>query len=339
MVRTVLLVALAVVGGVSARAQAPSSEELHRLIDEKRYGQALQKITAGLALKGQAAKQVNRYELLMLKGECHLQGKALAMAAEAFAAAAKDPLAAPSERAVAAAHEMLIRQSKAFAYSPKAAATPAGKGAGGAAAGEKTKPAPIDILDPESRRRAFAAMLGDELAANEEKLSAAKSAKTLGPVAAVFKPLATMEGLELAASGDAVKVRAIEADLADRAKRTISDALRALSKRVGEIDKEANTFVEFFQDEQDPLANYPFMIRRKLYKRKGPTNAQLAELQQANATCDKLPQAIGEIAEGLRVPEKTFETFADEAGRIRKEVDRLLDTDYLKTYREIPKKG
>jgi hypothetical protein len=336
MVRTVLLVALAVVGGGLAHAQAPSSEELHRLMEEKRYPQALQKITAGLALKGQAAKQVNRYELLMLKGECHLRGKALGMAAEAFAAAAREPLAAPSERAVAAAHEMLIRQSKAFAYSPKPAATGARVGAG--AAVEKSRPAPIDILDPESRKRAFAAMLDDELTANEDELAAAKAARQLGPVAAVFKPLATMEGLELAATGDAVRVRAIEADLADRAKRSISDALRALSKRVGEIDKEASAFVEIYQDEQDPLAGYPRPIRRKVYKRKGPTEAQLTELQQANATCDRLPQAIAEIAEGLRVPERTFEAFGDEAGRIRKEVDRLLDTDYLKVYREIPKK-
>jgi hypothetical protein len=181
-------------------------------------------------------------------------------------------------------------------------------------------------------------MLADELASNEAKLADAKAAKTLGPVAVLFKPLATMEGLELAATGDAVKVRAIEGDLADRAKRNIADALRALAKRVGEIDKEANTFVEFYQDEQDPLAPFPFPVRRKVYKRKGPTNPQLAELQQGNATCDKLPQAVGELAEGLHVPEKAFENFADEAGRIRKEIDRLLDTDYLKVYREIPKK-
>ena len=29
---------------------------------------------------------------------------------------------------------------------------------------------------------------------------------------------------------------------------------------------------------------------------------------------------------------------AEEAGRIRKEIDRLLDTDYLRVYKEIPKK-
>jgi len=262
----------------------------------------------------------------MLKGECHLRAKAFSPAAEAFAAAAKDPQAAPSERAIAAAHGMLIKQSKGPAYTPKPVPP------------DKTRPAPIDILDPESRKRAFAAMLADELAANEAKLAEAKAAKTLGPVAAVFKPLAAMEGLELAAAGDAVKIRAIEGDLADRAKRNIADALRALSKRVGEIDKDANTFVELYQDEQDPLAPFPFPVRRRVYKRKGPTNAQLAELQQGNATCDRLPQAVNEMAEGLRVPEKTFENFAEEAGRIRKEIDRLLDTDYLRVYKEIPKK-
>lgn len=327
-VASLWLVALAVVGPSLAFAQAPSTEEVHRLIDEKNYSQALQKITAGLALKGQAAKYVNRYELLMLKGECHLRARAFSAALEAFTAAAKDPAAAPNDRAIAAAHALLIRQSKGPAYTPK----PLADKTGGA------RPAPIDILDPESRKRAFAAMLAEELAANEEKLAAARAAKALGPVAVLFKPLATMEGLELAATGDAVRVRAIEGDLADRAKRNIADALRTLSKRVGEIDKDANTFVELYQDEQDPLAPYPFPVRRKVYKRKGPTNAQLNELQQGNATCDKLPQAMAEMTEGLHVPDKTFDSFSDEAGRIRKEIDRLLDTDYLRVYKEIPKK-
>jgi hypothetical protein len=330
MIRTVLLTAALAIGAwaCGAAAQAPSSEEIHRLIGEKNYGQALQKITAGLALRGDAGKAVNRYELLMLKGECHLQLKASSYAADAFAAAAKDPLASAPERAVAAGHEMLVRQAKGFAYTPRA--QPA----------DKSRPAPIDILDPESRRRAFEALLADELAANEPKVAATKASRSLDAMAALFKPLAVMEGLERASTkdGDAPRVKALQSELTDRAKRNLADALRAVGKRVGEIDKEANTFVEGFQDVQDPFAYYPRPVRERIYKRKGLTDAQVNELRQANATCDKLPRVLPAMAEGLHAPDRAFEPFADEAARIRGDVDRLLATDWMRLYKEIPKK-
>ena len=331
MVRTLPLTTLAAVVVAWAplvHAQAPSSEEIHRLMGEKNYGAALQKITAGLALRGEAAKAANRYELLMLKGECHLRQKANSYAVDAFAAAAKDPLASPPERAVAAGHEMLLRQSKGFAYTPRASGA------------DKGRPAPIDILDPESRRRAFAALLADELAASESKVAAAKASRSLDPIVALFKPLAAMEGLERASSkdGDAPRVKALETELADRAKRNLADALRAVAKRVGEIDKEANTFIEGFQDVQDPLTPYARPVRERVYKHKGLSDAQVNELRQANATCDRVPRVLPALAEGLHAPAEAFEPFGDEAARIRRDVDRLIATDWMRVYKEIPKK-
>jgi hypothetical protein len=337
MMRTVLLAAaaVAVIGAwaFGAAAQAPSSEEIHRLMGEKNYAQALQKITAGLALRGGAARAVNRYELLMLKGECHLQLKASSYAVDAFAAAAKDPSASAPERAVAAGYETLVRQAKGFAYTPRVAAGAAG-GAG------KARPAPIDILDPESRRRAFEALLADELAANEPKVAAAKASASLDPIAALFKPLWTMEGLERASTkdGGAPRVTALAGELTDRAKRILADALRGVAKRVGEIDKEANTFVETYQDVQDPFAVFPKPVRERVYKRKGLTDGQVNELRQAIGTCDRIPRALPALAEGLHAPGQAFEPFADEAARIRKDADRLLATDFMRVYKEIPKK-
>jgi hypothetical protein len=146
-----------------------------------------------------------------------------------------------------------------------------------------------------------------------------------------------MEGLELAASGgtaEADKVKALRADLTDAAKKTVAEALRGMSKHLGEIDKSANTFVEFYQEGLDALAR-PVMT--KMYKKKGLTDAQSKELSETNATCDKLTPALAELAKGLSADEKTFQPFSEEAARIRKEVDRVLDTDYLHVYRELPK--
>jgi hypothetical protein len=333
MVRRLLLTLLAVVAWAPfAHAQAPSSEEIHRLMGEKNYAQALQKVTGGLALRGEAAKAVSRYELLMLKGECHLQLKASSYAVDAFAAAARDPQASPPERAVAAGYEMLLRQAKGFAYTPRTA--------GGAEKAGGARPAAIDILDPESRRRAFETLLADELAASESKVAAAKTSRSLDPIIALFKPLAAMGGLERASSkdGDAPRVKALEAELAERAKRNLADALRAVAKRVGEIDKEANTFVEGFQDVQDPLTPYARPIRERVYKRKGLSDAQVNELRQANATCDRVPRVLPLLAEGLHAPQGAFEPFGDEAARIRRDVDRLIATDWMRVYKEIPKK-
>src|SRR5688572_33430088 len=94
----------------------------------------------------------------------------------------------PADQAVAAAHELLVKQAKGFAYTPKTSPqTPTA---------EKGRAAPIDILEKESRKRAFAALLADEMAANEAKLANARTAKALGAIAAMFKPLAVMEGIE-----------------------------------------------------------------------------------------------------------------------------------------------
>src|SRR4051794_41710204 len=85
------VVTMLILGSLVARGQvAPSTEELHGLMDEGQYAQALQKISAGLGLKGPAAKLVNRHELYMLKGVCHLNVRATGLAAEAFGNAVKE---------------------------------------------------------------------------------------------------------------------------------------------------------------------------------------------------------------------------------------------------------
>ncbi|HEY7120499.1 MAG TPA: hypothetical protein VH475_28200 [Tepidisphaeraceae bacterium] len=310
---------------VISRAQIATPEELHRLVyDDRNYAVALQRITAALGLKGSAAKSVDRYDLYLLKAECHLQTKAAGLATEAYTAAARE---APNDadRAVAAAHALLLKQSRAFAYMPKTSA-------------DKTRPAPIDLLDRESRKRAFLALYLDELTAAEPLLATAKSAKSLGPIAAACPTLAKLEGIERAGTGDVTRTRQLRDQLTETTKKTVADALRGLAKQVGVIDKEANTFVEFYEDRQDPTARFPRVIREKAYKKKGLNEVQTNQLQEVNRTCDQIPPALAELAQKLGAQDKAFDPQSDEAARIRREVDRILDTDYLKVYRELPKK-
>ena len=114
----------------------------------------------------------------------------------------------------------------------------------------------------------------------------------------------------------------------------VTDFYCAAAKRVSEIDKSANTFVETYQEGVDAIGR-PAMV--KMYKKKGLTDEQTHELSDTNATCDKIPPALTELAKGLAAEDKTFDPFTEEASRIRRESDRLLDTDYLQTYRQLPK--
>jgi len=328
--RWTLLLTVAFLANPSRGADGiASSEEIHRLVAEKQYPQAMQKITAALALKGPAAKSVDRADLFMLKAECHLQTRAASMAIDAFTNAAReaDLSADGRQHSLASAHAALVKASKGFVYTPKSVP-------------DKGRATPIDILDPGNRRQAFLAMFMDELAANDAKLKAAKIAKSLPPIAQLAKPLAEMEGLELAAkenSTEAEKVNSLRKELSEASKKLLADALRTLSKQVGDIDKQANTYVESYQEISDPFSSVPKFRREKVYRKKGLTDAMTKDLQDATATCDKLPLALSDLASGLKVEEKTFDPFSEEAGRIRKEIDRVLDTDYLKVYREIPK--
>lgn len=313
-----------------APADISSPQEIRQLVDERTYAQALQKIAAALNLKGPAAKLVDRYDLWMLKAECHLQTKALPLAREAYASAAKEATT-DTARAVAEAHVALLKAAKNFAYTPRTAPN-----------AEKGRPSPIDLLDRESRRRAFAALFDDEQAAAADALKAARAAKALPPLAAAFKPLATLTGIELAAAGadgQTPKSSSLRTELTEKAKKVLADNLRDLAKRVGEISKDANTFVETIQDVYDVTPLGQTTIRKqRVWKKRGLTEPQTTALQDATKTCDQLVPGLPELARGLGVDEATFDPMSEEAARIRKDVDRVLDTDYMKTYRELPKK-
>ena len=310
-----------------AFAQLATVEELRALVAQGQYAPALQQVTAALQVKGPAAASMDRHALYLLKAECHLQLKAAAPAADAFASAAKEAPDATA-RLLAGANEHLVRQSKGLAYTPKAPPN-------------SPRPPAIDLLPPDGRKKAFAALLADETAALAPKLKAAREATALPPIAAMQKPLALLEGLELAATGKAGgadNAAALRKALADRAIKVTADHLRQTSKRLGEIDRDANTWVEFYQDVQDPLARFPRMIKERAYKKRGLTEAHTKALAEINATCDRLPPALAELSEALAVDAKAFDPQAEEAARIRRESDRVLDTDYQRVVKEVPKK-
>jgi hypothetical protein len=321
---------------LSAAAAPAAESDLHELIAGGHYPEAMQKITAALALKGPAAQAVDRCDLYLMKAECHLQLRALPLAISAYDHAAQEAALQADERrhALALAHIALLRASKAFTYTPKTtpdhANTPP----------DKTRPKPIDLFDPAHRRQAFAALFLDQLAALEPQLKAARAATSLPPIAACIKALDELEALERAASEDGTetqKVTILRKALTEHVQKLLADAFRTLSARIGDIDKEAGTYVEFYEEAIDPFNTAPQFRRRKAWKKKGLTPADTKTLEAATQTCDQVALALPQLATGLKQEEKTFAPAEAEAGRLRKEVERILDTDYLKVYHTPPK--
>jgi hypothetical protein len=318
---------LMVVFATNALAQVATTDEIEQLIKAGDYAQALQRVSAGLALKGDAARRVNRYDLFMAKAECHLMTRATTMALEAYANAIKEA-ADDRQKSLATAGEMLLKRSRGFVYTPKT----------GQARGKP--PVTIEILGAENRKKAYAALLADELAANEPKLKAARTAKSLPPVVEAVKVLMTLQGVETLAGGETAKTGELLAGLKDQTAKMIAENLRETAKRVAAMDKEANQVIEFY--EEVPEARPGGFVRyrkEKRYKKKGLTDAMLAELKEVNQTCERLPVAIDELAPALRTEKKTFEPSLVEAERLAKEVTRILDGEYERVYTEPPGKG
>src|SRR4051812_17173182 len=127
---------------VAGRADTPEAEalptgdELHQLYKDKQYQPLLQKIARVLLLRGNAAKRYDRVDLLMLKGDTHLQLKEQSLAGNAYAAAIKEinDQTDPKEAAVAKAMALLIKRSRNNMFTPQTA--PPGK-----------VPQPISIVD------------------------------------------------------------------------------------------------------------------------------------------------------------------------------------------------
>src|SRR5687767_13292380 len=314
----------------AAVAQVAGPEEIQSLINEGNYKDALQKISASLAIRGDAGKGVDRARLYMLKAECHLRMKAPTMAAEAYGTAAKE---AKDDRArnLAAAHQLLMQRQRGLTY--RSATPPKG-----------TIAIAHDVIEPASRTKAFGALLGDELAAIQPKLAAAKRSTALGPIFEAFKLIPRLEGIELAAAGDSPQAQApqtqkLVGELSEQSRKLIDSALKEMNRHVVAIDKEANQYQEIVREVPDPTVRSAYGVRYKrevVYKKKGPNDVHLRELQQLATTCEQIEQASKMIAGGVPAQAKGFETLVAESERIRKEAARILDGDYTAIYKDLP---
>jgi hypothetical protein len=213
-----------------AGAKPATLSDARDAFDQGQYPRALQLVTRVLAAKGEAAKGLDRYELLVLKGESHLRLKNSPAAAEAFDEAAKF---AADEKTAALARAMgeLVRRSKGSLYTP-----PAEKGA--------PPPRPIDITDRSQRVAAFAAMFRE----SEPKVSAAAEAARRGvelpKMLEALRMLWDLRTLEVAATDGDAESKKLGAELAEKARYVMARAVAQMGDTVSQIESSASQVYE-----------------------------------------------------------------------------------------------
>lgn len=214
---------------------APSSngllsyDEIKKLFDDGKYTDVLREVGRALSVRaGSASDAYDRYALLTLKGETHLRQTQAAAAGAAFGEAAEeaDRQHLQDKAAEARGIQLLIKRSRNGEYTPRSRR-------GGAVE-------PLNLADPAARKKALAALYADERATIEPKLNAGLKARTLPPLAEAIEAIKPLAPLEMAATGTADKTKALRAELGDRARKLLTDALTKSEKTVNQISKAAN---------------------------------------------------------------------------------------------------
>jgi hypothetical protein len=252
-------------------AATPTSEELHQLYDQHKDAELLKAIRDVLALKDQS--KYDRYDLLTLRGESLLRTKSDGPAADAFRDAAK---AAKSDEqaSLARATEYLLRKSRNQAYTPKPHDTKIAN----------DKPDPIPLIDPDSRKKAFAALLSDELSEKSSETDAAKKASALDPILSLAPTIQLLRDIEHASNGKTEKSSPIMVDLGEHARDLMKTAEQTMDSRIDELERIANV--------KDGILHEDGTITR--YKR-GLSTPQTQELHDIADTCQKIRAACDQL--------------------------------------------
>jgi hypothetical protein len=201
---------------------ADSPDALQKLYTDGDYKDLVPLLNKVLALKGADAAQYNKYDLLMMKGDASLHLHSKSQAADAFKAASSATEKA-DDAAVALATSQLIGVSGSnLTYTRKTKTA------------NDDKPLPIDIVEPASRKLAFAALETDLAARAKPRVDAAVKSTSLSQVAQVAtgNELANLKAVEIAAAGTPADTQQMLGDLGTHANTLMDTQLEDLTQRL-----------------------------------------------------------------------------------------------------------
>jgi hypothetical protein len=301
------------------------------MLSEGKHADVLKHVAKLIQLRGDAAKSYDRYELLCLRGEAALRGKANTMAMDAFSQASR-ATDDPQKQAVARATEILIRRSKPLGYVPRTAAPAGGEPrvakAPAAAAPKAQASQPIPIMEAADRKQAFAALFADEFAVVDPKVKAATKSNALPPVIDAIKSVGDLRAVEIAANGSATQTKGITADMGAHAHMLIAGTLQPMEQRVEQCWESASR--PTLTERGGNTYSLPGMW--------GLNSAEQNELKNVVATCEKVQPIATELASVTDAAELIAD--AQMAQKLQARATEVLTYDYPNNgkYNKSPKK-
>jgi hypothetical protein len=206
----------------------PTLDEMKQMLKDDKAKELTPMLARAISLKGPDADQYPKRDLYELKGEVSLKTKARQAAIDSYVAAAKST-DKPDEAAADTGMALLVKASGGnLKYTPK---PPRDK--------DKTssseKPEPIDIVDPDSRKKALAALARDMLAVDEPKVTAAVKGTDLAQMVTVGKSLVDLRAVEIAGTGAPTDSKQLMGDLGNRATKLLGDSLDNTAKNLEDL--------------------------------------------------------------------------------------------------------
>lgn len=291
-------------------AELAVSEDIKAAYEKGDYPETLKLIGRSLALKGKAARGIDRYALLMLKAEVHLKLRATSNAINALEDAVKEAKAVKDDKGMADAKALmiLIKRSRNLQYTPKVAA-------------KRDAAGPFDITDPKLRPDAIEALYVEEKAAVMPKVQDAKKAKVLPPIATALKSIVPIKDIEVAATGRGGETAATTKDLVDLAHKLMAKGLDDMVRRTATISERAEELVTRTVTRADGLSE-------TRTRRRGLGNDDAKELKGMIEDCKRIVQSCKELAESFTDDTEPFEDLEDQAKDVAERANDVMTDNY-----------
>jgi hypothetical protein len=201
-------------------------QELRQFHDAGQYLFCVQQIARVLRADS-AGKHYDRYDLLLLRGDCLLHLEDPGSALLAYSAASASPVAKQARQARAMA--FLLRGSTGMTYQTR---------------GDHDHQEKFNLASEQDRTKALRALLKDEQRANQSNFDRAEHADNLVPVQEVLPTLADLYAVERTVTGDDLQMRPILEAIAERAIALIDRELEIREETVASLDRRAAALVD-----------------------------------------------------------------------------------------------
>jgi methyl-accepting chemotaxis protein len=287
----------------------PTAEEIKADLTAGKYQDVIKKSARALSVKGDAAVQTDRAAIEALKADAYLHLKQNGPASEAYTAAAKD-CTDPKEAGLYRATALLVRRSRGQNYIPKTST-----------ADSKEKPAPIDILAEDSRRKAFAALFADESRATSSKVESIKNKQSLKPIMDVLHDVLDLRAVELAGTDSDEQSKKMVGEVADHAGKLMDEAIKNLSATVEKINTTANQSTQHRK-------NSAYGSGEMVISKRGLSSTDKNTLEDVIATTKDIESAVDQMSASMGDQAGQITDVKQHASTLANRANEVLKADY-----------